>query len=555
MHGSLRRGWAAAIALAVVPAAFVMGAVPAAATPPDAASGGGGEHDAALAFDPGDYTTISVTIDGAPTDVRWYREICYVADPVLMAASQPLPPFAYPNPAEPNPCGFQSMNIYVPESAFDDADTAIYLGFVNSGWFASYVPASVTDGASFDSATSNVGAALKAGYVYADVGTRSRQVVGADGAWPGKAPAAVVDAKAAVRYLRLNNAALPGSAERIVANGTSGGGAQVSALGASGNSRDYLPYLAEIGAAGIDAKGRSTLRDDVFAVNAYCPITDLGHADISYEWLYSVLGTRSDVTAFDSDKWPDATTALAAAYPAYQKSLNLREADGSRLTADTMLSAIEGEVIRSAEFYMSADPANVISGYDWIEVDNDNDTVLSVDMAAYLLYVANTTQLKPAPAFDQTGVTVPNSGGGPGQGESNLFGTASQEYSNFTEWAWNHNGIAGGAGDGVGLDDTGLTWDRFIRLPDTTIDEQLRLINPMEFIGTNADTAPYWYVRVGALDRDTAFTVSVNLDRALVADKSVRDVDYRLAWNTGHAGNYDVPEAMQWIDAVLSEAG
>ena len=156
----------------------------------------------------------------------------------------------------------------------------------------------------------------------------------------------------------------------------------------------------------------------MFAVNAYCPITDLGHADISYEWLYSVLGTRSDVTAFDSDKWADATTALAAAYPAYQKNLNLREADGSKSTADTMLSAIAGEVIRSAEFYMSADPANVISGYDWIEVDNDSDTVLSVDMAAYLLYVANTTQLKPAPAFDQTGVTVPNSGGGPGQGES-----------------------------------------------------------------------------------------------------------------------------------------
>ena len=140
-----------------------MGVGPAEATPANAASGGGGQHDAALAFDPGDYTTISITIDGVPSVVRWYKEICYVADPVLMAASQPLPPFAYPNPAEPNPCGFQSMNIYVPESAFDDADTAIYLGFVNSGWFASYVRASVADGASFDSATSNVGAARRPG--------------------------------------------------------------------------------------------------------------------------------------------------------------------------------------------------------------------------------------------------------------------------------------------------------------------------------------------------------------------------------------------------------
>ncbi|GAA3503294.1 hypothetical protein GCM10019016_104040 [Streptomyces prasinosporus] len=54
----------------------------------------------------------------------------------------------------------------------------------------------------------------------------------------------------------------------IVVNGTSGGGALASILGASGNSGEYTPYLAAIGAAGIGAKGRSTPRDDVFAVNA-----------------------------------------------------------------------------------------------------------------------------------------------------------------------------------------------------------------------------------------------------------------------------------------------
>src|SRR6516225_859980 len=183
------------------------------------------------------------------------------------------------------------MNVFVPESAANDQKTAIYFAVNNAGWMSSYVAASVADGASFDSSTSNVGAALKAGYVYVDVGTRGRGITAADGSYAGKSPAAIVDAKAAVRYLRLNDAAMPGSAERIVVNGTSGGGALSAILGASGNSADYLPWLADIGAAGVDARGHSTLRDDVFAINAYCPITDLGNADKSYEWLYNVLGT------------------------------------------------------------------------------------------------------------------------------------------------------------------------------------------------------------------------------------------------------------------------
>ena len=37
-------------------------------------------------------------------------------------------------------------------------------------------------------------------------------------------------------------------------------------------------------------------------------------------------------------------------------------------------------------------------------------------------------------------------------GESNLFGTASEKYSNFTEYGWDNNDVHG---DGIGYDDTG----------------------------------------------------------------------------------------------------
>ena len=66
-----------------------------------------------------------------------------------------------------------------------------------------------------------------------------------------------------------------------------------------------------------------------------------------------------------------------------------------------------------------------------------------------------------------------------------------RRYMNFTQYSWDHNNVAG---DGSGLDDTGLTWAQYIAQPSTTVDDQIHLINPMDFIGTSADTAPNWYV-------------------------------------------------------------
>jgi hypothetical protein len=76
----------------------------------------------------------------------------------------------------------------------------------------------------------------------------------------------------------------------------------------------------------------------------------------------------------------------------------------------------------------------------------------------------------------------------------------------------------------------------------------------MAYIGGASTTSPYWYVRAGTRDRDTSFTVSLNLSRALAADSKVQDINYRLAWDQPHAGNYDVPEAMAWIAQTLKAA-
>jgi hypothetical protein len=166
-------------------------------------------------------------------------------------------------------------------------------------------------------------------------------------------------------------------------------------------------------------------------------------------------------------------------------------------------------------------------------------------MARYLAFVATQAKLKSAPAFDQTGLGVTE-----GRGESNLFGTKRQAYSNFTAYAWDRNDVHG---DGIGLDDTGMAFAQ-VAQPGTVVSDQLNLINPMHYIGRNAGIAPHWYIRNGTRDRDTSFIVSLNLGRALAADRNVRGVDYALAWNQPHAGNYDVAEAMAWMASILQQA-
>ena len=213
--------------------------------------------------------TLNVTVDDTlPLTVTNYK-VVYVANPVSVK-----------NPATSTVTyGYETMNIYVPSNTTETSP--IILQVSNSGWMPSMVrDTTITNGTNYSSTTSNTGAALKAGYIIVSAGTRSRTLVDMNGTYVGHAPAVVVDTKAAIRYLRYNDAAMPGTTDRLLITGTSGGGGLSVAISASGNSPDYYPYLYAIGAAGVtydEGSGTysSTLDDDVFGTVAYCPITDL----------------------------------------------------------------------------------------------------------------------------------------------------------------------------------------------------------------------------------------------------------------------------------------
>ena len=537
-------------------------------------------NNAALAFDASKYTTVNVSVDGVPMKVRQYK-VVYVAKPIRMASTLTTGSTV----ALDSPYELQSMNINVPEAMVNDQKTALYFAVNNSGWFASPVRNTVKEGSAFASTNTavpaatdapNIGAALKAGYVVIEVGTRSRGARAEEGSWVGKAPAPVVDAKAAIRYLRLNDTVMPGSAERIVMNGTSGGGGLTAAVAASGNSADYLPDLAAIGAAGVDGSGSSftsSIKDDIFAAVAYCPINNLGNADAGYEFEYSAVRNDTNTgalggVAYSAGPQTAASTAIASTFAAYVASLNLKQADGTPVTATTLRDTTAGFVREEVQRQIAAGTAvpplggNLVTTRktlvnDWLTLSGTGTSamVANVDYPKFVNYVAANQPLKTVVAFDAVGVTGNRNATTNAwniSGESTLFGSASFQYSNFTDWSWTNNAVLG---DGTGRDNTNQTWAQYLASTNNSLATQLKLINPIPYLGsTSADAAPYWYVRHGMVDRDTAFVMQSLLYQAIRNDTSVKDLNFKLPYLVGHAGNYDVQEAFTWIKAKLDSA-
>ena len=431
---------------------------------------------------------------------------------------------------------YQFMNVFVPEGA--NLHAPIFLKTNVGG----YMPSAAGNPSAGDA----TGMALQRGYVVAIVGSRGRSsyvTKGKKKIYNGKAPAAILDLKAAIRYLRHFDEQMPGDAEKIITDGTSAGGAMSALLGATGNNAAYEPLLDKMGAA--------KERDDVFASVCYCPITDLRHADMAYEWLYG----NTDSRKANDMAHRQVTQELAALFPAYINSLGLKKKDGTLLTGDNYLSYIKEELIRSAQiakdagadipdsigFCFTSDagtfapvnggmpdlnnlPKDMVrntkkGGMTGGKVKRVGEYIIDLDMTKYLNYVANKTPLKTAPAFDALGVA-----GNEACGENDEFGDVNNTPANFTDYSAGKNGTTVSA----------------------KVKEEEYLLNPMEQIGQEGVTvAPHWYIRHGSIDRDTAFSVALNLATKL--ENAGKDVNFLLAWNRPHSGDYALNELFNWI--------
>ena len=299
---------------------------------------------------------------------------------------------------------YQYLNVYVPEGA--TRSTPILLRTYIGGYMAAK--------ARGPQAGDATGRALKEGYVVVIPGSRGRNSV-QDSTYTGRAPKGLLDLKAAVRYLRLFDREMPGNAERIIIDGTSAGGAMAALVGATGNHPAYNDMLAAMGAA--------KEKDDVYAAVCYCPITDLEHADMAYEWLFNGTSSRQR-----SAQLLPISNQLKEQFPNYINSLNLKDWDGNPVTADNYIDLLRKELIRSAQTAKNAgaDISDTL-GFSFNEErmggmppinggkkmalpamrapqPQRGEYVVGLDIQRYLNYVAYTQPLKTAPAFDTKGV-------------------------------------------------------------------------------------------------------------------------------------------------------
>ncbi len=352
---------------------------------------------------------------------------------------------------------------------------------------------------------------------------RGRSQKNSQGKNYGKAPACIVDLKAAVRFLHHFSDVLPGNQENIISNGTSGGGALSALLGAGGNSADYETYLEEIGAY----KGR----DDIFAASCYCPITNLENADMAYEWQFQKEheyhricmqmdeGGRPEFTLEDGfldEQRVKISKEEAELFPAYVNSLNLMENE-RKLELDakgegSFKEYVKSFVMQSAQ--KALDEGENLSEKNWLSIKDKK--IVSMDFDGY---IKDITRMKTAPAFDDVSMDSP---------ENNLFGTQTEESRHFTSYSDKNSLVQG-------------------KMAEKLI---IKMMNPMSYIDDDRSTvAKNWRIRHGAADRDTSLAIPVILANKLKEKGS--NVDFHLPWNTSHGGDYDLPQLFEWIDGLV----
>ena len=520
-------------------------------------------------------------------DVYWQVGVVYVANPASL--------------------DYETLGIYVPGAYLEatangdgtytasvkpdaqvgqfTATTAPYVLPVNTpGYNASQAPTWLADG---------IANYTQAGMIYLQPGIRGRdnttdsqgqEVVGG-------APWGVTDLKAAIRYVRYNKDVLPGDTDKIVSFGHSGGGAQSAVLGASGDSTLYNPYLEALGAAMKDKEG-NPISDAPYGTMTWSPITSLDYADAAYEWN---LGQFADSNTRAEGTFTQALSQdLAKEYANYINQLGLKhegqaltltESSEGIYTQGSYATYLEGVVNQSLNNFLAdtsfpytsdgAGPGGSTESVtyetaqafidslnaetQWVTYDAATNRAKISSLADFAKYVK--TASKSVPAFDALDRSL---------AENAVFGVADANELHFDQLVarllknnqakyesltdWNSQYVTDFESDLAKTDSLGKT-----------IAERQDLYNPMFYLTSaysgyqTSKPAPYWRIRSGLSQGDTALTVETNLALALEnqANGAVKSVDFATVWGqgnttaerTGHAS----ANFIQWVQEIVAQ--
>lgn len=432
----------------------------------------------------------------------------------------------------------QCLNIYVPEEYLNDNGTVNengvcgdYTGstapilYINSvGAYQGFSPYKMNSTSTTAGQNAWYYNYLKQGYVLVFAGSRGRSDYDSTTKQAvGKAPVALADLKAGIRFIRHNAQYLPGDMDKIISNGMSAGGAMSALIAVSGNSDEFDSYLEEMGAV-MDEK------DDVYAAQIYCPITDLDHADFAYEWMFkndnSIL---NDFQKALSDKFFDE-------YVSYFNGLNLTV----------------GETV-----YQLGSDGRSGTYYDWIldqyAASYRTANGVNAQLPAYLssldtIVASHNSRSKTCPSFDRFDVSSMATAAA----ENGVFGNLS---ANITDADFQRHFSTGVASIIASLKDSFPDeYAEYFEIYNSQssladVKKQVELYNPYTYLNAgNTDVASKIRICVGSQDSDTSIAVSSQL--ALTFMSLGIDTSYEIMWGFGHtdadtAGTYEA-----WVNSI-----
>jgi hypothetical protein len=481
----------------------------------------------------------------------------------------------------PANAAYEAMSIYVPGAYFNGTANSdgTYTCTVNaSGSVGSYTASSApivmpvnTPGYAGQAAPSaysysSLSSYLSKGFIYVIGGMRGFDISA------GEAPWGVTDLKAAVRAYRYHASDLPGDKTKIFTFGHSGGGAQSSLMGASGDSPLYTPYLNAIGAYMSDANG-TAISDAIAGAMCWCPITELDYADAAYEWN---MGQFYSASTRASTTWTSALSLdLADAYAGFINALGLK--DGT--TALSLAASSNGHYLSGSYYdyivgvantslnnylastYSSTSTrASYVSGLgSWVSYDATGDKATITDFAGFIQARKNAS--KPVGAFDGVArgshenalFRLEDSTSSVAHFdalESKLLADNNSKYTAFSDYADYRSDFTS---DLASNDAQGIS-----------METRVSMYNPLYYLSSyyagagTSSIAPHWRIRTGLKQPDTAMNTEVNLALALTANSHVSDVDFATIWDQAHVtaeaggSNNSTANFIAWVESVLA---
>lgn len=451
----------------------------------------------------------------------------------------------------------QCMNIFVPEEFFYPDGTMNYSGVVTSHHGKKYtwetVPVIYNNFSNGYWGTGPLPVCnkneryLNKGYVVVCPGNRGRDKATMETSAKGRAPAAIVDLKAGIRFLRHYQKQLPGNMDKLISAGFSAGGAMSALLGASGNNREYFPYLKKIGAF-MDE------RDDVYAAYCGCPILDIENADVAYEWMFGGLleyqGEFDPVPKLNDRFQQMLSKRLALLYPAMIQALDCKLWLGPDGRSGTYYEQLLKEITLALNRYMYCHFDSEAKKLEYIDSLNKGGRYVFWNESENAAYVNDldavvqnhTLRSKACPAFDSLTLDSP---------ENEVFSHKNGAPAHFSDWISEAvKNCCYEAVDGCGRDYL-EAYDKHTYPED--IKEIVHLFNAMDFLmkPEQSHTARHYRIRCGTRDSATAFSVSYNLALA-AAHYAGCQVDFKLIWNAGHKEFDDIEEFTVWVDRIMN---